>query len=97
MNEVLEEAIRLRRVVTFTYDGCFRVVEPFLLGTTKAGHPALRGFQIGGGSRSGRPVGWRLFVLGKIGDVTMSQDEFSGVRPGYNTSDEGMRTIGAHI
>lgn len=40
--DVLAQAIEERRVVTFTYDGFLRVVEPFLLGTTTAGRPALR-------------------------------------------------------
>lgn len=35
--DVLAQAIEERRVVTFTYDGFLRVVEPFLLGTTTAG------------------------------------------------------------
>ena len=37
--DVLAQAIEERRVVTFTYDGFLRVVEPFLLGTTTAGRP----------------------------------------------------------
>lgn len=49
MVSVLEDAIRSRRVVTFHYDGPPRIVEPFLIGTTTAGRPALRGFQTGGG------------------------------------------------
>ncbi len=44
--DVLAQAIEKRRVVTFTYDGFLRVVEPFLLGTTTAGRPALRAYQI---------------------------------------------------
>ena len=38
----LRFAIENRRVVTFIYDGNHRVVEPFLLGVTTAGKPALR-------------------------------------------------------
>lgn len=52
--DVLAQAIEERRVVTFTYDGFLRVVEPFLLGTTTAGRSALRDYQTAGGSRSGR-------------------------------------------
>ena len=46
--DVLAQAIEERRVVTFTYDGFLRVVEPFLLGTTTAGRPALRAYQTAG-------------------------------------------------
>ena len=43
--DVLAQAIEERRVVTFTYDGFLRVVEPFLLGTTTAGRSALRAYK----------------------------------------------------
>ena len=86
MVSVLEDAIRSRRVVTFHYDGLPRIVEPFLIGTTTAGRPALRGFQTGGGSQSGRVPGWHLFSLDKIVGITMTPTTFSGVRDGYNPS-----------
>ena len=47
-------AIENRRVVTFTYDGHHRVVEPFLLGVTTAGKPALRGFQTAGKAKAAK-------------------------------------------
>lgn len=94
---VLEEAIRSRRVVTFSYDGCYRVVEPFLIGTTTAGRPALRGYQTEGGSKSGTVPGWHLFSIHKIVGITMTQREFSGVRAGYNPADRGMLSIGVHV
>lgn len=95
--DVLAQAIEERRVVTFTYDGFLRVVEPFLLGTTTAGRPALRGYQTKGGSRSGTVPGWHLFSLGKIVGLATCQKRFSGVRDGYTPSDKGMQAIGAHI
>ena len=95
--DVLAQAIEERRVVTFTYDGFLRVVEPFLLGTTTAGRSALRAYQTAGGSRSGTVPGWHLFSLGKIVGLTTCQKRFSGVRDGYNPSDKGMQAIGAHI
>lgn len=97
MVSVLEDAIRSRRVVTFHYDGPPRIVEPFLIGTTTAGRPALRGFQTGGGSQSGRVPGWHLFSLDKIGGIAMIQESFSGERPWYNPADKAMSTIGPHV
>lgn len=94
---VLEEAIRLHRVVTFNYDGFQRVVEPFLIGTTTAGKLALRGYQTGGGSKSGKVPGWHLFSIHKIVGISMTQFEFSGVRDGYNPADKGMMSIGVHV
>ena len=95
--DVLAQAIEERRVVTFTYDGFLRVVEPFLLGTTTAGRPALRAYQTGGGSQSGRVPGWHLFSLDKIVGITMTPTTFSGVRDGYNPADKGMSAIGLHV
>ena len=95
--DVLAQAIEERRVVTFTYDGCFRVVEPFLLGTTTAGRPALRAYQTAGGSRSGTVPEWRVFLLDKIVGLTTCQKQFSGERPLYNPADEGMQSIGVHF
>jgi hypothetical protein len=95
--DTLAQAIFERRVVTFTYDGCFRVVEPFLLGTTTAGRPALRGYQTEGGSNSGTVPGWHLFSLDKIGGITMSPASFSGSRPFYNPADRAMSSIGPHV
>lgn len=46
--EDLTFAIENRRVVMFNYDGHFRVVEPFLIGVTTTGKPALRGYQTEG-------------------------------------------------
>jgi hypothetical protein len=77
--DVLAQAIEERRVVTFTYDGFLRVVEPFLLGTTTAGRSALRDYQTAGGSRSGTVPGWHLFSLGKIVGLATCQKRFSGV------------------
>lgn len=95
--DVLAQAIEERRVVTFTYDGFLRVVEPFLLGTTTAGRPALRAYQTAGGSRSGTVPGWHLFSLDKIVGITMTPTTFSGVRDGYNPADKGMSAIGLHV
>ena len=93
----LEDAIINRQVVRFVYDGLQREVEPFLLGTTTAGRPALRAYQTAGGSRSGTVPGWHLFSLGKIGGIAMIQESFSGERPWYNPADKAMSTIGPHV
>ncbi len=93
----LEDAIINRQVVRFVYDGLQREVEPFLLGTTTAGRPALRAYQTAGGSRSGTVPEWRVFLLDKIVGLTTCQKQFSGERSLYNPADEGMQSIGVHI
>ena len=57
----ISSAIQDRHLLSFTYDGFPRVVEPHCCGTDKKGHPALRAYQVQGGSESGEYVGWKLF------------------------------------
>ena len=95
--DVLTFAIENRRVVTFTYDGHHRVVEPFLLGVTTAGNPSLRGYQTGGTSKHGLVPGWHLFSLSKIESIAVTQSCFEGVRPFYNPADTAMLRIDAHV
>lgn len=90
-------AIENRRVVKFMYDGCSRVVEPFLLGATTAGRPALRGYQIEGASNSGNVPGWHLFLLSKIFSIEVTPICFDGARQSYNPADKGMSRIDAYV
>lgn len=95
--DVLTFAIENRRVVTFTYDGHHRVVEPFLLGLTTAGNPSLRGYQTAGTSTHGQVPGWHLFSLSKIESIEVTQSCFEGVRSFYNPADTAMLRIDAHV
>ena len=91
------QAIHNRQVIEFTYKGFTRIVEPFLLGTTTTGKVALRGYQIGGGSSSGRIVNWHLFTLANMENLRITDSTFSGSRPGYNPADSAMVAIYARI
>lgn len=95
--ELLKTAIQNREVVRFIYDGFPREVEPFLIGDTRTRKLALRGFQIGGGSNSGKVFDWHLFLLDKISCLTKTGRHFSGVRQNYNPSDKGMLDIYVRI
>ena len=48
----ISSAIHDRHLLSFTYDGFPRVVEPHCYGTDKKGHPALRAYQVQGGSEA---------------------------------------------
>ncbi len=50
----LVRAVRERRVITFTYAGHARVVEPHAYGVAATGETILHGVQTDGGSVSGR-------------------------------------------
>ena len=95
--DVLTFAIENRRVVTFTYDGHHRVVEPFLLGVTTAGNPSLRGYQTGGTSKHGLVPGWHLFSLSKIESIAVTQCGVADERELYNPTDKAMLRIYARV
>jgi predicted DNA-binding transcriptional regulator YafY len=74
------EAIQNRRVLRFDYDGGERTVEPYVLGTTRAGVELLRAYQTSGFSQSGQSQGWKLFRTSEIGDIRLAGDTFQSRR-----------------
>lgn len=95
--DLLISAIQLRRVVTLTYQGYTRTVEPHCIGVDKHGVAKLRCFQTSGGSNSGNPVDWKLFIVREIHSASMSEAVFSSARPGYRRGDSAMRRIDAQL
>ena len=87
MNPEICEAIKLKRIIRFNYSGGLRTVEPFCHGVSTAGNEVLRGYQTSGDSESGDPVGWKLFRVSEISNLTITNELFSGTRPGYNPND----------
>jgi hypothetical protein len=90
-------AITNRRLIRFTYDRQPRVVEPHTYGRNKKGALAVRGYQVGGGSNSGRPEGWRIFLERDMEMLTMTQEQFSGPRPDYERGDSMFSHIVAEL
>jgi len=93
MNNMISQAIKDRRILTFNYDGYPRTVEPHCHGITTAGNEALRCYQTAGGSSSGHVPGWHMMKVDKIIGLTVSSSVFSGPRDGYSRGDRGMATI----
>jgi len=83
MHDTLCEAIRLRRLVEFHYGGATRVVEPHMVARNEAGHYALSGWFVRGGSSSGGQ-GWREYLLSDLTMLRVLDETFAGPRPGYN-------------
>jgi hypothetical protein len=77
---VLRAAIAGRRLVSFVLDGCPRIAEPHDYGLV-AGVSRLFFYQVGGESRSGRPVGWRWGQLSKMSALKILDETFPGSRP----------------
>ena len=80
IDQLVRQAIAEKRLVTFSLDGCDRLAEPHDFGLID-GTRRLFFYQVGGASRSGRPLGWRWAVLEKISDLRILDDHFPGSRP----------------
>jgi predicted DNA-binding transcriptional regulator YafY len=85
--EIITQAIASRQLVQITYGNGAegkRLVEPHLLGTTTTGQAALQGWFVEGASKSGQGPGWRNYLLSRILSIELTQQTFSGPRPGFN-------------
>jgi hypothetical protein len=79
-DQLLRAAIANKRLVSFMLYGCRRIAEPHDYGIIK-GVGRLFFYQIGGESRSGRPLGWRWGSLSKISELQVLDERFGGPRP----------------
>jgi hypothetical protein len=80
LDKLVRTAIAERRVITFSLDGLRRVAEPHDYGLID-GERKLFFYQIGGQSRSGKPLGWRWALLSKVSDLQILDRHFAGSRP----------------
>lgn len=76
----LRAAIVQKRLVRFMCKGLERIAEPHDYGIIDGVH-RLFFYQVGGASRSGRPVGWRWAILEEMSDLEMLDRTFPGTRP----------------
>ena len=76
----IEQAIRSKSVVKFTYSDHHRVVEPHVLGL-KGGSLQILGYQIGGSSSSGGIPEWRRFDVQRMSGFVTTAQKFAGRRP----------------
>lgn len=90
---LLREALLKGRCLHLDYNGGHRLVEVHAIGTTKAGNPCFRGFQVGGASSSGEYKGWKMFLLSEVEDVALTDVPSLAPREGYKKGDKGMIEI----
>lgn len=90
-------AIQARHLLTFTYDGYARTVEPHAYGIDRKGHRALRAYQVAGGSESGEHIGWKLFHADGMRGLAVLPQTFPGARPGYRRADQAFASIQAQL
>jgi hypothetical protein len=93
----ISSSIKNLQLLSFTYDGFSRVVEPHTYGIDTKGHAALRAYQVRGGSESGEYVGWKLFHVNEMLGLTVLSEHFSCARPKYKRGDSVFSTIHAQL
>jgi hypothetical protein len=93
----IASAIQNKQLIRFTYDGYTRVAEPHTYGVDTKGHPALRAYQVSGGSSSGEFRGWKLFHVHEMHGLTILPETFASARQGYKRGDSAFTTIHAQL
>lgn len=96
MKQTIIEAISNYQVLTFTYSGIPRVVEPHAVGLSRTGKEVLRCFQTHGGHVTPGHE-WDLCELSKISDLKVSGTIFQTPRSGYSRGDRHMISIFAQL
>lgn len=87
MRDQLTTAIQQRKIVTFTYEGLSRRVQPAAFGVgNRKGKETLHAYQIGGESQRGGVPHWRNFHVDKMSAVTVLDEVFGPNPPGFNPS-----------
>lgn len=94
----LARAIKDRQVISFTYDGFPRIVQPATYGRTNPGNLTLRGCQIGGTSRRNTVPCWELYTVSKMVDVQPTDTVFESFQlDGYKRGDSAFAVIEAEV
>ena len=93
MNSKIFDAISDMKLIEFSYNGKYRIVEPHAYGISKAGNDVLRAFQIKGGSISDQNTGWKIFQVDDMTNINISEEIFDGPHSGYKKGDSAMVKI----
>lgn len=94
---VLREALATRSVVTFTYKGQARTVEPHALGKAGDDKPALLAWQTAGGSNTEPPPGWRVFIVAEIAGLKVTDKKFEKPRADYSAKGRGLKSVEVEV
>lgn len=96
MLQTIINAIHNRQILSFTYDGLARVVEPHAVGISRSGNDVLRCYQIQGLHVS-PGHNWNLCDLSKISNLSTTETVFDSARLGYKKGDKSMQHIYAEL
>ena len=95
MNQLIVSAIKNKLVLSFTYHGYRRVVEPHTYGRDDKQVEKLSAWQI-----SGKPADqpdWRLFEISDMQMLQTVDKHFSSTQREYKRNDSRMQTIYAQL
>jgi hypothetical protein len=92
----ITKAIKHKQLLSFTYDGFARTVEPHTFGITRKGLRMLCAFQVGGGGNSSNE-GWKMFSENGMSDVVALDEHFTKPRPEYKQGDGFFKSIIAEL
>ena len=96
MLQIIIAAIKNQQVLSLTYKGLQRVVEPHAVGSSLKGNDVLRCYQTAGAhTKDGHE--WDLLTVAKIENLASTGQNFVGTRPGYSRGDKGMNSIYAEL
>jgi len=85
VRDQLTAAIEQRKIVTFTYGGHERRVQPTAFGQSHRRHKdTLQGYQVGGGSSSGEIPHWRAFFVEKMTGLQVLDEVYGPNPPGFS-------------
>ena len=93
---IIEQAIGNMQCLQVFYGGGYRIIEPYCLGINTNGYLALRCWQRGGVSSSGKPTGWKIMLVNMMGSIEPLATTFSQ-HPEYRRGDKAMATIIAQV
>jgi len=80
MESIIIAVIKEKKVLSFTYSGYPRIVEPHIFGVNEGARQIL-GYQIRGGSKSGGALPeWRRFQISAMQNLQMLDENFPGRR-----------------
>ena len=79
MENSIISAIKEKRIMEFSYNSHYRIVEPHIYGISNKIYELL-GYQSGGSSSSGRIPDWRRYVIDDISNMSITDQHFPGRR-----------------
>ncbi|MEI6775641.1 MAG: hypothetical protein WCK70_01945 [Chloroflexales bacterium] len=80
MDTIIRAAIANKQLLSFSYHGLLRIVEPHVYGV-QSGKYQLLCFQVRGQSSSGRLPDWRRIDLSQAQNLRILDEYFPGRRP----------------